>query len=280
MATGSCLCGRVKFSVDGGGSNMTHCHCSMCRKSHGSLFATYYDATNLRITHGKEHIATYDSSPGCARTFCKHCGSPLPEQSGNSDVACVPAGLMDDDPGVRPEAHIFVESLSSLYTITDSLPQREHYGDTDQSRVVEMPEPRVKEGVVTGGCLCGAVEIDVAGTPKMMMNCHCSRCRKVKGAAHATNLFVAGDQLTWVRGEDQLCDYAHPQANVFGHAFCRTCGSSLPRARADGSLYNVPAGSLNQNPGGAAKGHIFMSSKAPWFAVTDDKPQWQEMPTY
>ena len=53
----------------------------------------------------------------------------------------------------------------------------------------------------------------------------------------------------------------------------------MPRPRADGSMYNVPVGSLDQAPGVEAKGHIFIGSKAPWFEVTEDKPQWDEMPT-
>jgi len=278
MANGSCLCGVIKFSVNEA-SNMTHCHCSMCRKIHGALFATYYNATDLSYHEGENAIEIYESSPGFMRSFCKHCGSPLPEQSQKDSSVYVPAGLMDDDPGIRAEAHIFTESKAQAYTITDELPQRTHYGDDDLSRVVQVPEPETKKGAVTGGCQCGAVSFEYTGTPKMMMNCHCSRCRKAKGAAHATNAFVSGEQFTWTAGENNVADYAHAGAQFFGHAFCKTCGSSLPRPRPDGSLYNVPVGSLNQPPGIEAKGHIFVGSKAPWFEVTEDKPQWDEMPT-
>ncbi len=259
---------------------MTHCHCSMCRKIHGSLFATYYNSSELIFTAGEDAVKTYESSPGFVRSFCNRCGSTLPERSTEGDgQVYVPAGLMDDDPGVRPEGHIFTESKAECYHITDTLPQHQHYGDNDQSRVIDVPAPVEKDGVVTGGCQCGAVNFEYAGAPSMMMNCHCSRCRKVKGAAHATNAFVPGDKLSWTSGEDNITNYAHESAKVFGNSFCNTCGSSVPRARADGSMYNVPAGSLNQAPGVEAKGHIFIGSKAPWFEVTEDKPQWDEMPT-
>ncbi|MBX2835220.1 MAG: GFA family protein [Gammaproteobacteria bacterium] len=186
---------------------------------------------------------------------------------------------MDDDPGIRPKAHIFTESKAQCYSITDGLPQQTHYGDDDSSRVVDVPKASTKTDGVAGACQCGAVSFEYAGAPKMMMHCHCSRCRKAKGAAHATNAFVAGDQFIWTSGEDNITNYAHKGAQFFGHAFCNTCGSSVPRPRPDGSLYNVPVGSLNQPPGIEAKGHIFIGSKAPWFDVTDDKPQWDEMPT-
>ena len=282
MANGSCLCNTVKFSVeniDKESAGMSHCHCSICRKIHGSLFATYFNAQGLHYSEGKDAIVNYESSAGFIRSFCNNCGSPLPEASPNSDEVYIPAGLMDDDPGVRPEEHIFTESKAQCYDITDDLPQREHYGDGDLSRVVEVPQPPEKEGAVSGGCQCGAVKFEYVGQPKMMMNCHCSRCRKAKGAAHATNAFVAADDLTWTQGQEHIANYDHAGAKFFGHAFCKTCGSSVPRPRPDGSVYNVPVGSLDQAPGIEAKGHIFMGSKAPWFEVSDDKPQWDEMPT-
>jgi len=280
MANGSCLCGTVKFSVSDKASNMTHCHCSMCRKIHGSLFATYYTSSELTITAGEEAVQAYESSPGFTRTFCKQCGSTLPEVSNQGDgEVYVPAGLMDDDPGIRPEAHIFADSKASGYTITDGLPQHNYYADNDMSRVVDVPTPPTKDGVVTGGCQCGAVNFEYEGLPKLMMYCHCSRCRKVKGAAHAANAFIPFDNLTFTSGEDQVTNYLHASAKVFGNSFCNTCGSSVPRPRPDGSVYNIPVGSLNQAPGIESKGHIFIGSKAPWFEVTEDKPQWDEMPT-
>lgn len=279
MANGSCLCSKVKFKISGTASDMSHCHCSMCRKIHGTLFATYFGTEQLEYTDGKEHIDEYESSKGFVRSFCNSCGSPLPEKSLDGPGYYVPAGLMDDDPGARPQSHIFTESKADWHSITDKLPQHEHYGDNDMSRVVDVATPESKPGCVTGGCLCGAVEFEFTGAPKFMMNCHCSRCRKVKGAAHATNAFVPCDQLTWTKGENNVVDYALPGAKFFAHAYCKTCGSSVPRARVDGSVYNVPVGSLNQSPGIEAKGHIFIGSKADWFEVTGDLPQWDEMPT-
>lgn len=278
MANGSCLCGTVKFSVNATGSDMTHCHCSMCRKAHGALFATFYDGSELQYVQGEEAITRYESSPGFQRSFCTHCGSPLPDESLVEPGVFVPAGLMDDEPGVSPGSHIFTESKADFYNITDSLPQCTHYGDNDMSRVVDVRQPESKPGCVGGNCLCGAIAFQYTGEPKMMMHCHCSRCRKVKGAAHATNVFVSGDQFVWIRGDENITEYQHEGAKVFGNAFCKTCGSSVPRPRADGSLYNIPAGGLNQAPGCEAKGHIFTGSKAPWFEITEDKPTWEEMP--
>lgn len=279
MTTGSCLCGKVTFKIGGELSQMSHCHCSMCRKIHGSLFATYFGATEMEYTSGEEHVHSYVSSSGFNRAFCNECGSVLPETNDGGSEYYIPAGLLNEDPGIRPELHIFTESKSEAYSINDNLPQEVHYGDGDDSRVVNTPKPVASEGKVTGGCQCGNVAFEYTGTPKFMMNCHCTRCRKVKGAAHATNAFVTTDQFTWTKGEDKVANYDLPEAERFGHAFCNNCGSSMPRESKGTGLLNVPAGSLNGAPGIEAKGHIYMGSKAPWFEPVDDLPKWDEMPT-
>ncbi len=279
MANGSCLCGKVTFKIGGDMDDMSHCHCSMCRKIHGSLFATYFNVSEFEFTAGSELVQSYVSAEGFNRAFCQDCGSVLPASNDGGEHHSVPAGLLDDDPGVRPASHIFTESKSDAYSIHDDLPQHTHYGDGDASRVVSTPEPVLSEGQVTGGCQCGDVAFEYSGAPKFMMNCHCTRCRKVKGAAHATNAFVSTDNFRWTKGEADVANYDLPEAERFGHAFCKNCGSSMPRESAGSGILNVPVGSLNSEPGVEAKGHIFIGSKAPWFEPTDDLPQWDEMPS-
>ncbi len=287
MTSGSCLCGKVAFTIDGELSNMSHCHCSICRKIHGSLFATYIRATGVSFLRGQEYVQTFKSSPEFERAFCGECGSVLPEPSisesadGNEQdgVFYVPAGLLDSDPEIRPESHIFCESKSEAYTIHDDLPQKDHYGDGNMSRVVDNPTRAAQPGRVAGGCQCGDVAFDYVGTPKLMMNCHCSRCRKVKGAAHATNAFVPIEQFQWIKGQDRIKNYDHAEAARFGNAFCLQCGSPVPRESGGTGAMNIPVGSLDDAPGVEARGHIFMGSKAPWFEVSDELPQWDEMPS-
>jgi hypothetical protein len=124
-----------------------------------------------------------------------------------------------------------------------------------------------------GSCLCGAVRYELTQEPVWAHNCHCSRCRKSRGSAFAANLFVPRDGLRWLQGEDQVLSYKPPDAERFTHAFCRHCGSSLPWLNATHGLMVVPMGSLDEAPGIAPRAHIFVESKAPWFAITDDLPQ-------
>jgi len=279
MASGSCLCGRVRFKLGGEVTDMSHCHCSMCRKIHGSQFATYFGASELEFTEGSEDIVHHMSSSGFNRSFCGNCGSVLPDTNDEGEHYYVPAGLLDDDPGVRPSKHIFVESKAEQYAIHDDLPQCTHYGDGDLTRVVDTDSNKKVDGVVSGGCLCGAVSYEFTSLPKFVMNCHCSRCRKVRGAAHATNVFVPIENFAWNQGEDQVVNYDHAEAERFGNAFCKTCGSCVPRTSGNTGVMNVPVGGLDSPPGAEPKGHIYVDSKAPWFEITGPLPQWSEMPT-
>src|SRR5689334_19573533 len=102
---GSCLCGIVRYEIDGPIKEMSHCHCSMCRKSHGAAFGTYaqIEAKDLRFTHGADKLKRFRSSEQVERGFCSECGSRLLFLfAGLPDRAWVAAGTFDEDPGVRP----------------------------------------------------------------------------------------------------------------------------------------------------------------------------------
>jgi len=126
MLRGSCLCGNVRYEVSGPLGRIVHCHCSMCRKAHGAAFGTYSEipAANFKLVSGEDDIATYESSSGVRRTFCRQCGATLQfltaKRPGMVDLA---VGSLDDDPGLKPALHIFVASKAPWFEITDGLPQ-------------------------------------------------------------------------------------------------------------------------------------------------------------
>ncbi len=114
MIHGSCLCGTVRFALAGSPQFINHCHCSMCRKVHGSAFGSFLHADEVR---------NYASSAGNVRAFCRLCGSNLPVLEDGGNHVIVPAGTLDDDPGVRPVVHIHVASKAPWFEITDDLPR-------------------------------------------------------------------------------------------------------------------------------------------------------------
>jgi len=124
--SGSCLCGAVRYRIHGPLGRMGHCHCSMCRKIHGSAFGTYASVArrDFEILAGAEKIRRYASSPAITRTFCERCGAILQHLSERDDTHFeLAVGTLDDDPGVRPSHHIWVGSKAPWYEISDDLPQ-------------------------------------------------------------------------------------------------------------------------------------------------------------
>ncbi len=128
MIRGSCLCGAIRFEIDRVLA-LTHCHCTHCRKLSGAAFATYAHvaAGKFRFVSGEDRIVRYESSPGSLRARCAVCGCPAPGKAPYLETVSIPAGLLDDDPGVRPMLHVFAASRAPWWTIADDLPQHEKW---------------------------------------------------------------------------------------------------------------------------------------------------------
>ena len=92
-----------------------------------------------------------------------------------------------------------------------------------------------------GSCLCGEVEYQITGNMGIFQYCHCSRCRKVTGSAHASNLFVTPEQFNWLKGQSSVVNFLPQETKYFATAFCEKCGSSLPW-RSKGSEVSYCAG--------------------------------------
>jgi hypothetical protein len=133
---GSCLCGGVLFELTGPLLGPSNCHCSMCRKQHGAAFRSRarVSASDFRWLRGEDLVTFYESSPGTYRGFCRVCGSPVVNKfdarslsakvnAAATSMLGIALATLDSDPGVRPEAHIFVASKAPWFTITDDLPQ-------------------------------------------------------------------------------------------------------------------------------------------------------------
>jgi hypothetical protein len=246
------------------------------------MFATFLTGSSdsFRWHAGEDGVGVFRSSSKGLRPFCRRCGSVVPTVLPGIGMAFVPAGNLEGDPGLRPTLHMFAGSGASWFPITDRLPQSEAFppGFEGGESVDNPPPPTAPPGTVRGRCLCGDVAFELAGEPEIVQNCHCTRCRRARSAAHATNAFFRREQLTWTRGEDRVENFALPGAKRFGQAFCQRCGSPVPRVVASTGYVVVPCGGLDASPGKPPRGHIFMGSKAAWYEVTDGRPQWAELP--
>src|ERR1700712_1740705 len=81
---------------------------------------------------------------------------------------------------------------------------------------------------ISGSCLCGSVTFAVSAPFSAFRYCHCSRCRKASGSAHAANLLVPQAQFEWREGEDKVKRYDLPNSERFAVWFCGECGTRVP----------------------------------------------------
>ena len=126
MYTGSCLCGGVKFEIDGELEPIQMCHCIQCRKAQGTAFVTNIPVQEsvFRLVSGQDLLSSFESSPGKQRVFCKRCGSPvLSKTTALPGVVRVRAGTLDGDLNTRPAFHIYTDFKANWFDIQDDLPQ-------------------------------------------------------------------------------------------------------------------------------------------------------------
>jgi hypothetical protein len=129
---------------------------------------------------------------------------------------------------------------------------------------------------VSGSCLCGSVKFEVTLPFAAFRYCHCSRCRKASGSAHAANAFVTQSQFRWVAGESLVKRYDLPEAKRFAVWFCSDCGTRVPHAIKSTDNMLIPAGLLEGDPGMRPENSIFWKSKAPWYVAPPDMPCFDE----
>jgi hypothetical protein len=136
----------------------------------------------------------------------------------------------------------------------------------------------MSEATIKGSCLCNKVQYQLTPPLNFLQYCHCSRCRKLTGSAHASNLFAKSEQFSWLSGEQYLGHYKMAEAKHFSSCFCKVCGSNLPwQVEATGN-WVVPAGSLDDDPGIKAQQSIFYQHRACWFVSPSELPQHAELP--
>jgi len=131
---------------------------------------------------------------------------------------------------------------------------------------------------VMGSCLCGSVKFEVRPPFSAFRYCHCSRCRKASGSAHAANIFVPQGQFAWSAGEDLVNHYKLPTARTFAVSFCTRCGSRVPHLIHERQEYLIPAGLLDEDPVSRPQNIIFWGSRAPWYVEPQVIPKFSERP--
>ena len=137
-----------------------------------------------------------------------------------------------------------------------------------------MSEDSTTTAALAGRCECGVVRYEVADEFRYAANCHCSQCRAATGSAFKPFAGIESEKLRVTDGADGLLVYGEEVGN---NTRCGVCGSLLFSVVRDGAYVHVALGSLVDEPSIRPTEHIYVGSMAPWFEITDDLPQHEEL---
>jgi hypothetical protein len=130
--------------------------------------------------------------------------------------------------------------------------------------------------LLSGRCYCGAVEYTVADEFLYAAFCHCSNCRRTTGSAFKPFAGIESGKLRVSSTAESLMIVG----DALGHnAHCKLCGSLLYSLVRDGAFVHVAMGTLVDDASIRPSKHIFVGSKASWYTITDDLPQYPEFPS-
>jgi len=119
---GGCLCGAVRYEATGQPYNITHCHCTDCRRSSGAAFVTWASLrrTEFRFTRGEARVLRW---AGRVRSFCAGCGTPLTFMlAPDSEEVDVTVCSFDHPQIVSPTDHTWVDDRLPWIRLDDGLP--------------------------------------------------------------------------------------------------------------------------------------------------------------
>jgi hypothetical protein len=117
-ATGRCLCGAVRFEVNGPLRDVVLCHCGECRRWAGHVWgATAAAREDLRVVEdgALRWIDSPESVSRARRGFCAECGSSLFWDAPGRDTVSVAAGTLDPPTGLRTVREIYTEYAGDYY---------------------------------------------------------------------------------------------------------------------------------------------------------------------
>jgi hypothetical protein len=126
MYSGQCLCGEVKVEIRGSISDIIHCHCSLCRKSSGTAYATngFVSSAEFIVIQGEQQLKAFSLKQGRLRHFCSNCGSPVYSSSAADPGRIrIRLGILDSEITERPISHNFVSSKACWDNLDADLPR-------------------------------------------------------------------------------------------------------------------------------------------------------------
>jgi hypothetical protein len=124
--TGGCLCGAIRYEIEGEPFRIANCHCDDCRKATGSAYATnlFFKDEQVKLLQGslKNFKHTADSKNAMTKEFCDTCGSQIFGSGAmRPGVRNVKVGSIDDASFVKPDVNLYTSHALSCTLIDENV---------------------------------------------------------------------------------------------------------------------------------------------------------------
>lgn len=126
--------------------------------------------------------------------------------------------------------------------------------------------------------MCGEIRYKVSGPALRVVNCHCDDCRKVTGAAFATNIAVRKEDLTITKGTPKTFSHFSDSGNEKIKDFCPTCGSQLFSSNVSSPTTMVKIGGIDDPSFAKPEVNIYCTRALPFTHISEDLANFDEMP--
>ena len=133
---GGCQCGAVRYRAKVEAPNAYYCHCRMCQRAFGNVFATFFNTPAADVVWERGQPSLYRSSKLAQRGFCSECGTPLSFQYDGAARIDLSVGSLDEPRVMRPAFHLCVESRLDAFHVPDGLPEHAIEESADYQRCV------------------------------------------------------------------------------------------------------------------------------------------------
>ena len=121
---GGCLCGDIRYRIEGAARRATSCHCLHCRRASGAAFVTWVEFRAQDFTLVSGAPSRYESRPRVSRQFCGRCGTQLIYRHADQpDTIDVTACSLDAADAVSPDDHVWCDRMLPWVKVSDGLPR-------------------------------------------------------------------------------------------------------------------------------------------------------------
>ncbi|WP_243373678.1 GFA family protein [Microvirga solisilvae] len=137
IMTGGCQCGAVRYALYAQPTGANICHCRMCQKAFGNLFAAFTGVQPKDFAWTRGEPGIFNSSDDVERGFCRDCGTPLSFRNTKWNRICISIGSLDDPSQIRIEKQFSIDRRVPDFEVLHTIP----VVDTDEEEIQSRQHP-------------------------------------------------------------------------------------------------------------------------------------------